>query len=127
MQKLTSQFRTEPLFMQVAESLAARIAAGEWSPGRHLPSELDLAASLGVSNGTMRKAIEVLRANGLVVRRQGKGTVVVDKEKATEARKADCFAKAHQIVQDAMDQEQDPKQLKILLIEKIAAELEKAQ
>jgi len=50
--------------------------AGEWAPGEAIPSELDLAARFGVSQGTVRKAIQSLAAENLVVRRQGKGTFV---------------------------------------------------
>ena len=45
-------------------------------PGEAIPSELELAARYGVSQGTVRKAIDALAADNLVVRRQGKGTFV---------------------------------------------------
>ncbi|HEX7327019.1 MAG TPA: GntR family transcriptional regulator [Casimicrobiaceae bacterium] len=48
----------------------------EWKPGEAIPSELELAARFGVSQGTVRKAIDALAAANRVVRRQGKGTFV---------------------------------------------------
>jgi GntR family transcriptional regulator len=65
-----------PLYLQIKELLIKAIAALEWRPGETIPSELDLAARFGVSQGTVRKAIDVLAADNLVVRRQGKGTFV---------------------------------------------------
>ncbi len=66
----------QPLYLQIKGLLVQSLAAGEWSPGEAIPSELDLAARYGVSQGTVRKAIDALAADNLVVRRQGKGTFV---------------------------------------------------
>ncbi len=49
---------------------------GEWKPGEVIPSEMDLATRFQVSQGTVRKAIDELAAENLLVRRQGKGTFV---------------------------------------------------
>lgn len=65
-----------PLYRQVKEVLTQRIADGVWAAGDVLPSELDIATDLGVSHGTVRKALDELAAENLVVRRQGKGTYV---------------------------------------------------
>ena len=65
-----------PLYLQVKELLTKSLAALEWAPGDTIPSELELAARFGVSQGTVRKAIDALAADNLVVRRQGKGTFV---------------------------------------------------
>ena len=65
-----------PLYKQVRELLLARIAAGVWRPAEALPSEQTLAGELGVSHGTVRKALDSLAADNLVERRQGKGTYV---------------------------------------------------
>jgi len=67
---------SQPLHRQLQALLMARIEAGEWSPGTYLPSETRLAADYGVSVGTLRKALLELAAQGVVLRRQGKGTVV---------------------------------------------------
>jgi len=66
-----------PLYRQVKDVLVRRIADGVWAAGGALPSEPDIAADLGVSHGTVRKALDELAAENLVVRRQGKGTFVV--------------------------------------------------
>jgi GntR family transcriptional regulator len=66
----------QPLYLQIKELLTRRLAAGEWAPGRAIPSEMDLATRFQVSQGTVRKAIDALAADNLVVRRQGKGTFV---------------------------------------------------
>jgi GntR family transcriptional regulator len=65
-----------PLYQQVRELLLARIANGAWRPAEALPSEQSLAAELGVSQGTVRKALDSLAAESVVERRQGKGTYV---------------------------------------------------
>ncbi len=65
-----------PLYRQVRDALVVRLAGGEWQPGDVLPTEPELAASLGVSQGTVRKALDALESENLVVRRQGRGTYV---------------------------------------------------
>jgi GntR family transcriptional regulator len=74
----TARFSTRPLYLQVRDQLAARIAAGEWKPNVAIPSEGDLARQLGVSSGTMRKALELMEGEHLLRRRQGRGTFVND-------------------------------------------------
>lgn len=65
-----------PLYKQVRDILTRRLAEGEWQPGVMLPSEQELAASLSVSQGTVRKALDLMTAENLIVRRQGRGTFV---------------------------------------------------
>lgn len=52
------------------------LEGGEWRPGQAIPSEQDLAARFNVSQGTVRKAIDELAAENLLIRKQGKGTFV---------------------------------------------------
>jgi len=66
----------QPLYKQVYGVLIRRIAEGEWEPGESLPSEQALASELGVSQGTVRKALDALAAEKLLERRQGRGTFV---------------------------------------------------
>jgi GntR family transcriptional regulator len=66
----------QPLYVQLKSLLVGRLESGEWRPGEAIPSETELAARFGVSQGTVRKAIDALAASNLVVRRQGKGTFV---------------------------------------------------
>lgn len=65
-----------PLYQQIKTLILRSLQAGEWKPGEPIPSEMELAARFRVSQGTMRKAIDELAAENLVVRRQGKGTFV---------------------------------------------------
>jgi GntR family transcriptional regulator len=68
----------QPLYLQLRDAIAARVARGEWKPGTPLPSEEDLAREFGVSKGTTRKSLDLLESENLLVRRQGRGTFVVD-------------------------------------------------
>jgi len=65
-----------PLYKQIKELLLDGLRGGEWRPGEAIPSEIELAARYRVSQGTVRKAIDELAADNLLVRRQGKGTFV---------------------------------------------------
>lgn len=65
-----------PLYVQIRDLLVARLASGHWRAGELLPSEPRLAAEFGVSPGTVRKALDHLADQHVVVRRQGKGTYV---------------------------------------------------
>ena len=65
-----------PLYKQIKELLLDGLRGGEWRPGDAIPSEIELAARYHVSQGTVRKAIDELAADNLLVRRQGKGTFV---------------------------------------------------
>jgi GntR family transcriptional regulator len=67
-----------PLYAQVRERLVERIRSGVWKPGQLIANEFEIAAEFGVSQGTARKAIGDLASEGLVVRRQGRGTFVVE-------------------------------------------------
>ncbi len=65
-----------PLYQQIKGLILQSLQSGEWKPGQVIPSEIDLAARYHVSQGTVRKAIDELAADNLLVRRQGKGTFV---------------------------------------------------
>ena len=65
-----------PLYQQIKVLILKSLQAGEWKPGELIPSEMDLAIRFRVSQGTVRKAIDELAAENLVIRRQGKGTFV---------------------------------------------------
>ena len=65
-----------PLYQQIKVLILRSLQTGEWKPGKPIPSEMDLAARFRVSQGTVRKAIDELAAENLVIRRQGKGTFV---------------------------------------------------
>ena len=65
-----------PLYRQIKALITQALEAGEWRPGQVIPSEQELAARFGVSQGTVRKAIDEMAAEKLLVRKQGKGTYV---------------------------------------------------
>jgi GntR family transcriptional regulator len=65
-----------PLYQQIKGLITRSLQGGEWLPGQAIPSEHELAARFRVSQGTVRKAVDELAADNLLVRRQGKGTFV---------------------------------------------------
>ena len=65
-----------PLYQQIKGLILQSLLAGEWKPGEAIPSEMELAARYRVSQGTVRKAIDEMATDNLVVRRQGRGTFV---------------------------------------------------
>ena len=65
-----------PLYQQIKTLMTRSLQAGEWRPAEAIPSEMELAARFKVSQGTVRKAVDELAAENLLVRRQGKGTFV---------------------------------------------------
>ncbi|PTM43096.1 GntR family transcriptional regulator [Bosea sp. 124] len=67
-----------PLYRQVKANFVRRLVDGSWAPGMALPSEGQLASEIGVSQGTVRKALDELAAENLLVRRQGRGTFVAE-------------------------------------------------
>jgi len=71
-----------PLYQQIKGLLLQGLDRGEWKPGEAIPSELELAARFQVSQGTVRKAIDELAAENLLIRRQGKGTFVATHHEA---------------------------------------------
>jgi GntR family transcriptional regulator len=78
----------QPLYLQIRALLIESLDAGEWKPGEPIPSEIELAGRYKVSQGTVRKAIDAMAADNIVVRRQGKGTFVAThtEEKASMFR-----------------------------------------
>lgn len=65
-----------PLYQQIKVLLLQSLEQGEWHAGEMIPSEVELATRFKVSQGTVRKAIDELTAEKLLVRRQGRGTFV---------------------------------------------------
>jgi len=70
------------LYQQIKALITQSLQSGEWRPGELIPSEVELASRFKVSQGTVRKAIDELAAENLVVRRQGKGTFVATHHEA---------------------------------------------
>ncbi|MFD5741262.1 GntR family transcriptional regulator [Streptomyces massasporeus] len=67
-----------PLYVQLADVIAGKIASGELAPDRPIPSENHLADEYGVARLTARRAAQELRERGLIVTVRGKGSFVVE-------------------------------------------------
>jgi GntR family transcriptional regulator len=77
MQQTTADSPTfSPLYRQIKGLILQALENREWRPGDLIPSEIELASRFNVSQGTVRKAIDEMAADNLLVRRQGKGTFV---------------------------------------------------
>lgn len=72
----------KPLYAQVRDQLVRRLIDGAWTPGALIPSEMELARQLNVSQGTVRKALDSMTADHMLVRRQGRGTYVAEPEES---------------------------------------------
>ncbi len=70
---LAKPFNTRPLYQQVADEFIARIVSKTWAPGQSIENEAEIARSLGISLGTVRKAFDILTEHKLLERHQGKG------------------------------------------------------
>ena len=68
-----------PVFRQLAEILRGMITSGEVPPGKALPSIPYLRQEYGIADGTVKKAMQVLKDEGLVIGVPGKGTFVIDR------------------------------------------------
>ncbi len=75
----------QPLYQQIKSLITQSLMSGEWGPGEPIPSEIELAGRFSVSQGTVRKAINELADQNLLIRHQGKGTFVASH--AEERRK----------------------------------------
>lgn len=67
-----------PLYQQIYALLKNRIISNEWPAGTSVPGDNELSQSLGVSVGTVRKALDQLAREGFVFRERGRGTFVKD-------------------------------------------------
>lgn len=70
-----------PLYKEVKRKLTDSLHRGEWKPGDVIPSEKVLAERFGVSVGTVRKAVDELAAENLLIRHQGRGTFVASHDR----------------------------------------------
>jgi GntR family transcriptional regulator len=65
-----------PLYREVKRQMMEAMSSGEWKPGEAIPAERRLAERYGISIGTVRKAIDALVAENMLIRQQGRGTYV---------------------------------------------------
>lgn len=70
-----------PPYRQIAEHLRARIKDGSIQPGRRIPSIVEMEQEYGVARDTLRKAVQVLRDEGLVETVNGMGIYVIEPTK----------------------------------------------
>jgi DNA-binding GntR family transcriptional regulator len=83
--RVSDQFRIDPnapklVYVQVADHITGRIAAGDLAPGARLPAERDLATEYGVAYDTIRRATALLRERGLIHTIVGRGTYVTPED-----------------------------------------------
>ncbi|MDQ2682856.1 MAG: FadR family transcriptional regulator [Chloroflexota bacterium] len=74
----TRPIRSINVPVAVAQAIRERVAQGEWKPGERMPGNRELASMFGVSMGSVREAISLLSAEGLIRSRAGLGTFVVN-------------------------------------------------
>ena len=70
-----------PLYKSLANTLEQRIYNGDWPVGSALPTEADLCKTFQASRHTLRHALQILEANGLIFRRQGAPTQIISRKK----------------------------------------------
>ena len=80
-----------PLYIQVSDLIRERIVSGYYGPGELLPKEALLAESFDVSRITIRSALEVLSNEGLVIKKQGKGTFITENKKTLSINSVQGF------------------------------------
>ncbi|TAG69638.1 MAG: GntR family transcriptional regulator, partial [Burkholderiales bacterium] len=78
---MTNTMDGGPLYKSVQRALMEQLASGELKPGQLIPSERQLATEYAVSIGTLRKAIDELVENRILIRQQGKGTYVASHDR----------------------------------------------
>src|SRR2546429_9800220 len=108
--------RAEPtdLYQQVAGEIRRAIADGEAKPGERLPPAKDLAAVLGVNTNTVLRALRMLRDEGLLEFRRGRGITV-----ASSSERGAVILKARELVEFARSQGYRREEL-LRIIEKLA-------
>ncbi len=111
-----------PLYQQIKSLLLNSLRQGEWAPGQGIPSESDLANRFGVSQGTVRKAVDELAAENLLVRRQGRGTFV-----ATHAERHVAFRFLKLVPDHGAPGSEGPAQRDIIACRRVRASAEVAE
>ena len=97
-----SQTDSRPMYLQIMEQVKQRIAVGDWAPGSAIPSIRQLAADIGVSVITVKRAYLELEREGVIVTRQGKGCFVAsDAEVGTRIREKELAQHLEQAARSA--------------------------
>ncbi|MCU0756358.1 MAG: GntR family transcriptional regulator [Xanthomonadales bacterium] len=111
-----------PMYQQIVDQISARVLAGDWLPGQALPSIRELAAASQVSVITVKRAYEELERAGLILTRQGKGSVVADQpEPARQRLEASLLGHLQAAISDAERLGLDSEQLQQRLTDALDA------
>ena len=107
-----SQTDSRPMYLQIMEQIKQRIAVGDWGAGRAIPSIRHLAADVGVSVITVKRAYLELEREGVILTRQGKGCFVAsDSEIGARIREQELTEHLEQAVRSAAMMGLSPKNL----------------
>lgn len=82
-----------PMYQQIVDQVTAKVMAGDWAAGEALPSIRELAAASRVSVITVRRAYDELERAGVIATRQGKGSVVAERDDLPTALMRDELAR----------------------------------
>lgn len=97
-----SQTDKRPMYLQIMEQMKQRIAVGDWPAGQAIPSIRQLAADIGVSVITVKRAYLELEREGVIVTRQGKGCFVAsDSEVGARIREQELAQHLEQAIRSA--------------------------
>ena len=97
-----SQTDKRPMYLQIMEQMKQRIAVGDWAAGQAIPSIRQLAADIGVSVITVKRAYLELEREGVIVTRQGKGCFVAsDADVGARIREQELAQRLEQAVRSA--------------------------
>ena len=107
-----SQTDSRPMYLQIMEQIKQRIAVGDWAAGQAIPSIRHLAADVGVSVITVKRAYLELEREGVILTRQGKGCFVAsDSEIGARIREQELTEYLEQAVRSAAMMGLSPKNL----------------
>jgi GntR family transcriptional regulator len=107
-----SQTDSRPMYLQIMEQIKQRIAVGDWAAGQAIPSIRHLAADVGVSVITVKRAYLELEREGVILTRQGKGCFVAsDSEIGARIREQELTEHLEQAVRSAAMMGLSPKNL----------------
>ena len=99
---IISQTDKRPMYLQIMDQMKQRIAVGDWGAGQAIPSIRQLAADIGVSVITVKRAYLELEREGVIVTRQGKGCFVAsDSEVGARIREQELAQHLEQAIRSA--------------------------
>ncbi len=123
-QKITFASSRIPLYYQLENVLREKITSGGFEPGDRMPTEIELIEEYGVSRITVRQALQALADDGLIERKQGRGTVIA----ARKSRKKRFSGMIHltgsldELIEMGMDTP-----VKVLEMNRVDADLHEAE